>query len=126
VGAGGSGYIGGSIARELSKKYDVKIVDVKEPAWNMKDFNVSFCRCDIRSFECEQECLRDADVESILVLYRFLGLTRRRGWAFNIYGIIRLGTVLGEGMPEKTAANIFIDKGLKGEPLTSYKHRLRL
>lgn len=42
----------------------------------------------------------------------------------KIYGIIRLGTVLGEGMPEKTAANLFITKGLKGEPLTPYKHSM--
>jgi nucleoside-diphosphate-sugar epimerase len=39
----------------------------------------------------------------------------------KIYGIIRIGTVLGDGMPEKTAANIFISKGLKGEPLTPYR-----
>lgn len=42
----------------------------------------------------------------------------------KIYGVIRLGTVLGEGMPEKTAANLFITKGLKGEPLTPYKHSM--
>ncbi len=42
----------------------------------------------------------------------------------KIYGIIRMGTVLGEGMPEKTAANLFITKGLKGEPLTPYKHSM--
>jgi len=42
----------------------------------------------------------------------------------KVYGIIRLGTVLGEGMPEKTAANIFIEKGLKGEPLTPFKHSM--
>jgi len=42
----------------------------------------------------------------------------------KIYGIIRMGTVLGEGMPEKTAANIFIQKGLKGEPITPYKHSM--
>lgn len=42
----------------------------------------------------------------------------------KIYGSIRLGTVLGEGMPEKTAANIFITKGLKGEPITPYKHTM--
>jgi UDP-glucose 4-epimerase len=40
----------------------------------------------------------------------------------KIFGIIRMGTVLGEGMPEKTAANIFISKGLKGESITPYKH----
>lgn len=40
------------------------------------------------------------------------------------YGIIRMGTVLGEGMPEKTAANIFIENGLAGKPLTPYKHSM--
>lgn len=42
----------------------------------------------------------------------------------KIYVIIRIGTVLGEGMPEKTAANIFIERGLKGETLTPYKHSM--
>lgn len=42
----------------------------------------------------------------------------------KIYGIIRMGTALGEGMPEKTAANLFITKGLRGEPLTPYKHSM--
>ena len=42
----------------------------------------------------------------------------------KLYGIIRMGTVLGEGMPEKTAANIFIMKGIMGEPLTPYAHSM--
>jgi UDP-glucose 4-epimerase len=42
----------------------------------------------------------------------------------KIYGIIRMGTVLGEGMPEKTAANIFIKNGLKGKPLTPFRHSM--
>ena len=42
----------------------------------------------------------------------------------KIYGIVRMGTVLGEGMPEKTAANIFIERGLKGEAITPYKHSM--
>ena len=42
----------------------------------------------------------------------------------KIYGIIRMGTVLGECMPEKTAANIFIEKGLRGEAITPYKHSM--
>lgn len=42
----------------------------------------------------------------------------------KIFGVIRMGTVLGEGMPEKTAANIFISKGLNREPLTPYKHSM--
>jgi nucleoside-diphosphate-sugar epimerase len=42
----------------------------------------------------------------------------------KIFGVIRMGTVLGEGMPEKTAANIFVENGLKGKPLTPYKHSM--
>jgi len=40
------------------------------------------------------------------------------------FGILRMGTVLGKGMPEKTAANIFIERGLKGESITPYKHSM--
>jgi len=42
----------------------------------------------------------------------------------KIYGIIRQGTVLGLDMPEKTAANIFIENGLKGKPITPFKHSM--
>jgi len=42
----------------------------------------------------------------------------------KVFGIIRQGTVLGLGMPEKTAANIFIDNGLKGKPITPFKHSM--
>jgi UDP-glucose 4-epimerase len=42
----------------------------------------------------------------------------------KVFGIIRMGTVLGEGMPEKTAANIFIERALRGETITPYKHSM--
>lgn len=42
----------------------------------------------------------------------------------KIFGIIRMGTVLGEGMPEKTAANIFIENGIAGKQLTPFKHSM--
>lgn len=42
----------------------------------------------------------------------------------KIYGIIRMGTVLGKRMPEKTAANIFITRGIAGGPITPYKHSM--
>jgi len=42
----------------------------------------------------------------------------------KIYGVVRIGTTLGEGMPEKTAANIFINKAIKGEALTPYEHSM--
>lgn len=40
----------------------------------------------------------------------------------KIFGAIRLGTVLGEGMPKATAANLFIEKAVKGEEITPFKH----
>lgn len=40
------------------------------------------------------------------------------------FGIIRMGTVLGDGMPDKTAANVFITRGLRGETITPYKHSM--
>jgi len=42
----------------------------------------------------------------------------------KVYGVIRMGTVLGEGMPKETAANLFITKALKGEPITPYSHSM--
>lgn len=42
----------------------------------------------------------------------------------KIYGIIRMGTVLGEGMPRETAAAKFLMNGLAGKPLTPYKHSM--
>ena len=42
----------------------------------------------------------------------------------KVYGVIRMGTVLGKGMPEKTAASIFISKGLMGESITPFKHSM--
>jgi len=42
----------------------------------------------------------------------------------KVFSIIRMGTVLGDGMPEKTAANIFIENGIRGKPITPYKHSI--
>jgi UDP-glucose 4-epimerase len=42
----------------------------------------------------------------------------------KVYGILRMATVLGEHMPEKTAANIFITRALSGESITPYKHSM--
>jgi nucleoside-diphosphate-sugar epimerase len=42
----------------------------------------------------------------------------------KVFGVIRMATVLGEGMPEKTAAKIFISRGIKSEPITPFKHSM--
>jgi len=40
------------------------------------------------------------------------------------YGIVRIGTLLGEGMNPNTAAHIFINNALHGKPITPYAHSL--
>lgn len=42
----------------------------------------------------------------------------------KVFSVVRLGTVLGEGMPEKTAANLFIEKGLARQSMTPYRHSM--
>jgi UDP-glucose 4-epimerase len=38
--------------------------------------------------------------------------------------ILRTGTILGEGMSRGTAASIFIENALKGDPITPYRHSM--
>jgi UDP-glucose 4-epimerase len=43
----------------------------------------------------------------------------------KIYGTVRIGTVLGEAMPKGTAADVFIAKGLRGEPITPFRQSMQ-
>jgi UDP-glucose 4-epimerase len=197
---GGSGYIGSTLAKKLSLKHDVKIVDLNRPRVSID--NTEYCKCNIIDYGAVKNALVDVDVvihtaiiqiplinekkklgydvnfigtqnickaveeissikgmilagtwhvfgerDLIGVIDESFGFRpdkveeRARLYAFSkiaqeivvryysemsekIYGVIRLGTVLGEGMPEKTAANIFISRGLKGESITPYKHSM--
>jgi nucleoside-diphosphate-sugar epimerase len=38
------------------------------------------------------------------------------------YGILRVGTMLGEKMPKQTAASLFINNVIRGEPMTPFRH----
>ena len=55
--------------------------------------------------------------ESVVRLYSHM-------YPSKSYVVLRTGTVLGHGMPELTAANIFIRNALSGKPLTPYKHSM--
>jgi nucleoside-diphosphate-sugar epimerase len=55
--------------------------------------------------------------ESVVRLYS-------RMYPGRSYVVLRTGTVLGPGMPELTAASIFIRNALSGKPLTPYKHSM--
>lgn len=78
----------------------------------------------------EEFGFRPDKVESRARLYALSKMTQEAIVRFydemskKVFGIIRMGTVLGEGMPEKTAANIFIENGLQGKPLTPFKHSM--
>jgi UDP-glucose 4-epimerase len=194
---GGAGYVGTFLARHLSRKYLIKIIDQKEPS--LLNLNFSYSKCDITNFEQVKQSLCDIDfvihtaiiqiplineqkrlaynvnyigtqnvcsivdtnprikgmimtgtwhtigekelkgnideefgfrpdkVETRARLYALSKMAQEANVRFydemsnKIFGIIRMGTVLGVGMPEKTAANIFIERGLKGQSITPYK-----
>jgi nucleoside-diphosphate-sugar epimerase len=55
--------------------------------------------------------------ESVMRLYSHM-------YPNKSYVVLRTGTILGPGMPELTAASIFIRNALSGKPLTPYKHSM--
>ena len=197
---GGSGCVGWSLAKHLSKTFYVKVLDVKEPPENIR--NIENTYCDIRHRENVEKGLEDVDlvIHTAIIQIPLINEQKRLGYEVNIlgtqnvcevvdknarikgmilagswhtigerelkgivdeefgfrpdkveerarlytlskiaqetivrfydemsekiFGIIRMGTVLGDRMPEKTAANIFIERALKGETITPYKHSM--
>jgi UDP-glucose 4-epimerase len=198
---GGSGFVGSSIARHLSKEFKVKIIDLQRPRIELSK-NVEYINCDIRNYNEVKNALADLDlvINTAIVQIPLINEEKRLGYEVNIlgtqnlckavdenprtkglilagswhtigekelhgiineefgfrpdkvedrarlyaiskiaqecivryydemsqkyFGVLRMGTVLGKGMPEKTAANIFIERGLKGESITPYKHSM--
>lgn len=192
---GGTGFVGLSLAKYLSKRFEVRLLDLKPP-----DFPADFRVCDIRDknsliknlagcrlvINCaviqvpdinerkrlgyevnvqgvQNICEAVESVDSIKGLihtgsWHVFGERNLRGVLNEQFGfhpdrtedrarfytlckiaqesiirifadtstkfhsVIRLGTVLGEAMPKETAANIFIDSALKGQPITPFKH----
>jgi UDP-glucose 4-epimerase len=196
---GGSGYIGYSLAKHLSSKFKVTILDLKPPAsLNGLDFR----ECDVRIYGSVKRSLKGMNIviHTAIIQIPLINEQKRLGYEVNVlgtqnvcraveenpkvegmilagswhtigergivglvdeefgfrpdkveerarlyalskiaqeavvrfydemsdkvYGIIRMGTVLGEEMPKGTAANLFIEKGIKGEPITPYKHSM--
>ncbi len=196
---GGSGFIGSSLARYLSRSFRVKVFDIVPPK-DLDSFGVEYHYCDIRRYDQVERALKDIDlvINTAIIQIPSINDQKKLGYEVNIigtenicravdkspttkglilagswhvigerelngvineefgfrpdkvedraklyalskiaqetivrfynemsekfFGVIRMGTVLGEGMPEKTAANIFITRGLRGETLTVFKH----
>ena len=196
---GGSGYVGFSLARHLSQKFEVTILDVKSPE---DDRSIDFRQCDVRSYESINKALEGMDlvIHTAIIQIPLINEQKKLGYEVNvvgtqnvcrtveenanikgmilagswhtigergvvgvvdeefgsrpdkaedrarkyvlskmaqesvvrlydemsekIYGIIRMGTVLGEEMPKGTAANIFIEKGMKGKSITPFRHSM--
>lgn len=198
---GGSGFVGSSLARHLSRSFKVKVLDKTHfPA--SVDGVADFQCCDVTDYDEVENGIRDVEIviHTAVVQIPLINEIRRQGYEVNvlgtqnvceavdraeatkgllltsswhvfgerdfrapvdeafgfrpdkvedrariyalckiaqeavvrlydemspkIYGIIRIGTVLGEAMSEKTAANIFISNALLGRPITPYRHSM--
>jgi len=198
---GGAGYIGSSLALQLSKSFEVKALDIK-PLPKDLEGKVEYERCDVQNYNEVEQKLRDVElvIHAAIVQIPQINQAKRLGYEVNIlglqnvceavyqnpsmkgmiltgswhvigerdlrgvlnekfgfrpdkvedrarlyalckigqetifrvydemsekiYGVIRTGTVLGHGMPEKTAASQFITSALQGKPLTPFKHSM--
>lgn len=198
---GGAGFVGESLAKHLSRKFQVEILDIRAPRESLEKF-LNYTKCDIRHYQEVVDGLDDVDlvIHTAIVQIPLINENRSLGYEVNvigtqnvceavdknpkikgmilagtwhtigerdlqgtideefgfrpdkvedrarlyalskiaqeaivryydemstkIYGIIRTGTVLGDGMPPKTAASIFIKSGLHGEPITPFKHSM--
>jgi len=84
----------------------------------------------LRGVVNEEISYRPDKVESRARLYVFSKIIQETIVRYHdemsdkVYGVIRLGTVIGRGMSEKTAVKIFIKQALAGKPLTPYKHSM--
>jgi len=197
---GGSGYVGFSLARYLSRSFKVKILDIEKPQKIQEIFDHTYC--DVRRYDDVKRGLSDVDlvIHCAIVQIPLINEQKRLGYEVNVigtqnvceatyenprikgliltsswhtmgekglkgvideefgfrpdkvedrarlyalskiaqesidrfydeftdkvFGVIRMGTVLGEGMPKKTAANIFIENALKGRPITPFRHSM--
>lgn len=198
---GGSGFIGLTLARHLSKSFRVKILD-RKPMPKDLEVKLEYEQCDVQKYSEVERGLKDVElvIHAAIVQIPLINEEKRLGYGVNIvgtqnvcevvdqnslikgmiltgswhvigerelrgvideefgfrpdkvedrarlyalckicqetvvrlfdevsekvYGVIRMGTVLGSGMPEKTAASIFIRKGLEGKPLTPFRHSM--
>lgn len=198
---GGAGFIGSHLTRSLSRRYRVRILDVRKPPADLTKLgNVEFVYADVRHYDEVIKALKNVDlvIHTAIIQIPRINQEKRLGYEVNVVGthnvaravdelegvkgmiltsswhvlgefglggvideafgyrpdkveerarlyalskiaqeiivrfhesfsdkiyfIARLGTVLGESMPEKTAANIFISNALQGKPITPYKH----
>lgn len=198
---GGAGFIGESLARHLSRRFLVDILDIRTPSKRLEDV-VGYTYCDVRDSHGVRNALEGTDfvIHTAIVQIPLINEQKSLGYEVNVlgaqnvcdaversprvkgmilagtwhtigerdlqgtideefglrpdkvedrarlyalskmaqeaivryydemsskvYGIIRMGTVLGEGMPPETAASIFIRKGLQGEPVTPFRHSM--
>ncbi|MGB9615457.1 MAG: saccharopine dehydrogenase NADP-binding domain-containing protein, partial [Fervidobacterium sp.] len=58
---GGSGFVGSSIARHLSKRFKVKVIDPKKPNIRLNR-NVEYVACDIRNYGELKNATADLDL----------------------------------------------------------------
>jgi nucleoside-diphosphate-sugar epimerase len=47
---GGVGYIGSSLAKRITKSFDVNLIDIREPKETLQK-NVCFQQCDVRNYK---------------------------------------------------------------------------
>jgi len=84
---GGLGFIGKSLARHLSKKFEVKILDVKPITKDLKGF-VTHVRCDVRNYQETTNGLNDVNIfiHAAIVQIPLINENKSLGYEVNVIG----------------------------------------
>jgi nucleoside-diphosphate-sugar epimerase len=84
---GGARFIGESLARHLSKKFLVKILDVRVPQKDLGN-SVSYIPCDVRDYKEVESRLDDVDlvIHTAIVQIPLINENKSLGYEVNVVG----------------------------------------
>ena len=84
---GGVGFVGKSVGRHLSKKFEVKVIDVKPIPEDLEGF-VTHVHCDVRNYEEAINGLDDVNlvIHTAIVQIPLINEQRRLGYEVNVIG----------------------------------------
>lgn len=84
---GGAGFIGKSLAEHLSKRFEVRILDVQKPPEHLKAF-VDYVHCDVRKNVEVADGVADVDlvIHTAIVQIPLVNEQKSLGYAVNVLG----------------------------------------
>ncbi|MHA1705206.1 MAG: NAD-dependent epimerase/dehydratase family protein, partial [Promethearchaeota archaeon] len=84
---GGSGFVGGSITKYLVRNFEIRILDIVPPCFQLEG-NFSFHKCDIRNYREVEVALQGVDlvIHTAIIQIPKINEAKRLGYEVNVVG----------------------------------------